>query len=53
MREKLIDSILDLSGDEFENKEDYIKLAKQSDAELMDRIIHIAKYYRDLCNEEF
>lgn len=45
MREKLIDAILDLSSDEFEDSKEIIELAKESEEQLLDRLIHIAKYY--------
>jgi glucokinase len=51
MRELLIDAILDLSGDEYESKEDIIELAKESEAQLIDRIIAVACFYRDQFNE--
>jgi mevalonate kinase len=40
-RKELIDKILNLSGDEFETKEDYIKLAKETTDELVKRLIYI------------
>lgn len=45
MREKLIDALLDLSSDEFEDSKEIIELAKESEEQLLDRLIHIAKYY--------
>lgn len=45
MREKLIDAILDLASDEFEDTKELIELAKESEEQLLDRLIHIAKYY--------
>ena len=47
MREKLINAILDLAGDEFEDKNSLIKLAKMSEEELVDNLINIGEYYRD------
>lgn len=47
MRTKLIDAIIDLSGDEFESKQDLIELAKESEDQLVDRLISIAEYYRN------
>ena len=47
MRELLIDAIMDLSTDEFETVEDVLELAKESEKELLERIISIACYYRD------
>ena len=40
-RKELIEKILNLSGDEFETKEDYIKLAKETTDELVKRLIYI------------
>ena len=40
-RKELIDKILNLSEDEFETKEDYIKLAKETTDELVKRLIYI------------
>lgn len=45
MREKLITSILDLASDELEDTKEIIELAKESEEQLLDRLIHIAKYY--------
>jgi hypothetical protein len=47
MRAKLIDAIIDLSGDEFESRKDFIELAKESEEQLVDRLIAIAEFYRD------
>lgn len=49
-REKLIDAILDLSGDEFESNYSFVKLAKESEDELIDRLINIADYYQEQAN---
>jgi hypothetical protein len=43
-RKKLINEILDLSGDEFETKEDFIQLAKESNWELTKTLNHIKNY---------
>jgi hypothetical protein len=51
MRETLIDAILDLSGDEYESRQDVIELARESEPELIDRIIAIACFYRDQFND--
>lgn len=51
MREKLIDAIIDMAGDEFETTTDVIKLAKMSDEQLVDEVINIAEYYRNQSNE--
>ena len=40
-RTEMIEKILDFSGDEFETKEDFIELAKESSYALMKRLVHI------------
>ena len=47
MRELLIDAIFDLSGDEYESVRDVLELAKESEAQLVERLIGIACFYRD------
>jgi len=49
-RERLITTIIYLGGDEFEHSDDYIKLAKESEDELVSRLINIAQYYHDELN---
>ena len=51
MRELLIDAILNLSGDEYESKEDVIELAKEAEEQLVERLIGIACFYRDQYND--
>jgi hypothetical protein len=51
MREGLIDAILNLSGDEYESIDDVIELAKESEEQLIERLIGIACFYRDQFNE--
>lgn len=51
MRELLIDAIIDLSGDEYENKYDLIDLAKKSENQLVEELIGIACFYRDQLND--
>ena len=46
MREKLIDAIFDMAGDEMENIQDVKKYASMSDEQLVDELINIAEYYR-------
>lgn len=46
LREKLISSIMDLAGDEFETVDSVVEMAKESDEQLVDRLIHIAGYYQ-------
>lgn len=47
MRDTLIDAIIDLAGDEYESPSDLIQLAKESEYELVDRLVSIACFYRD------
>jgi hypothetical protein len=49
-RQNVIDTIIDLSGDEFETPADYIQLAKETPEQLIHRLIGIACYYRDEVN---
>jgi hypothetical protein len=45
-REKLVDAIIELAGDEFQSRHDIFNLAKESEEELIDRVINIAHYYK-------
>lgn len=47
MRELLIDAIIELSDDELEDRDDIIELAKESETQLVERLIGIACFYRD------
>lgn len=47
IRSKLIDTIIEYSGDEFENKNDYVNLAKMTDEKLILEVINILEYYAD------
>jgi hypothetical protein len=49
-RQNVIDTIIDLAGDEFETPADYIQLARETPEELVNRLIGIACYYRDEYN---
>lgn len=51
MRALLIDAIFNLSGDEFESVNDVIELAKESEQQLVERLVGIACFYRDQFNE--
>lgn len=51
MREKLINAILDLAGDEFEDRNSLIDLALSSDEDLVDRLVSIAEYYKTESND--
>lgn len=50
IREHLINAIIELSGEELEYKNDLIILAKESEEELIHRILHVARYYKDEYN---
>jgi hypothetical protein len=50
MREKLIEAIFDMAGDEIETVQDAKKFAMMSDEQLVDEIIHLAEYYRTNSN---
>lgn len=51
MRKLLIEAIFSLSRDEFESPEDVLELAKESEYELVDRLICVACFYRDQFND--
>lgn len=51
MRELLIDAIFNLSGDEYESVQDVIELAKESEQQLVERLVGIACFYRDQFND--
>lgn len=44
----LVTALIDLAGDEYETTEDFIKMAKKSEQELMQDLIHVANYYKNL-----
>lgn len=50
LRELLIENIIDMAGDEFETRQDWIKLAKKSNKELVLEIVNLAKYFREQNN---
>lgn len=51
MREILIDAIIDLSEDELEDRADLIELAKETENQLVERLIGVACFYRDQFND--
>lgn len=53
MRQKLIDAIFDMAGDEIETVQDAKKFAAMSDEQLVDEVINLANYYRNQSNEDF
>jgi hypothetical protein len=50
-REILIDAIIDLAGDEYQTSNDFIKLAKSPEQQLVEELINIAEYFRDRDND--
>lgn len=44
MREKLINAIIEYAGDELDEF-DYQRMSRESEEELVDRLIHILEYY--------
>jgi hypothetical protein len=46
-RATLIDAIIEHAGDEYEKKQDYIDLAKQSQEELLNNLLNILNWYRN------
>lgn len=46
-REVLINAIIDFASDEFESSDDYIKLAKKSEIQLIEELISICEYFRN------
>jgi hypothetical protein len=50
MRENLVNTILELSGDELQY-EDLVVIAKESEQQLVERLIHISNYYKVQANQ--
>ena len=48
IREILINNIIDMTADEFETSDEWVKLAKKSNTELVLDMINIAQYYKNL-----
>ena len=44
----LVTALIDLAGDEYETTEDFINMAKKSEQELIQDLIHVANYYKNL-----
>jgi len=44
----LVTALLDLAGDEYETSDDLIKMAYKSEQELIQDLIHVANYYKNL-----
>jgi hypothetical protein len=53
MRQKLIDAIFDMAGDEIETVQDAKRFAAMSDEQLVDEVINLANYYRNQANDDF
>lgn len=51
IRAMLVTALIDLAGDELETTEDFIKLSKNTEEELIEQIIHTAYYYKNLNDE--
>ena len=44
----LVTALLDLAGDEYETSDDLIKMAYKSEQDLIQDLIHVANYYKNL-----
>lgn len=51
MRRKLINAIFDMVADEIQTIKDAQEYAAMSDEQLVDELISIAKYFREIKNE--
>lgn len=47
-RALLVTALIELAGDEYESTEDFIKMAQKSEQELIQDLIHVAHYYKNL-----
>jgi hypothetical protein len=47
----LVTALIDLAGDEYETMEDFIDMARKSELELIQDLIHTARYYKNLNDE--
>lgn len=47
----LVKALIDLAGDEYETTEDFVKMAQKSEQELIQDLIHVAYYYKNLNDE--
>lgn len=47
-RALLVTALIELAGDEYETTEDFIKMAQKSEQELIQDLIHVAHYYKNL-----
>jgi hypothetical protein len=47
----LVTALIDLAGDEYETMEDFIDMARKSELELIQDLIHTARHYKNLNDE--
>jgi len=47
----LVTALIDLASDEYETTEDFIDMAKKSELDLIQDLIHTARYYKNLNDE--
>lgn len=47
----LVTALIDLAGDEYETTEDFVNMAQKSEQELIQDLIHVAYYYKNLNDE--
>ena len=47
----LVTALIDLAGDEYETTEDFVEMAQKSEQELIQDLIHVAYYYKNLNDE--
>lgn len=50
-RALLVTALIELAGDEYETTEDFIKMAYKSEQELIQDMIQVATYYKNLNDE--
>lgn len=50
-RALLVTALIELAGDEYESTEDFIKMAQKSEQELIQDLVHVAYYYKNLNDE--
>jgi hypothetical protein len=48
----MIEAIIKYAGDEFESPSEYIKLAMNSEEELLDELLNILEFYHKQQNDE-
>jgi hypothetical protein len=44
----IVSALIELAGDEYETTDDFVKMAKKSEQELIQDLIHVATYYKNL-----